>query len=227
MRGRPPKADRQKLEGIIYILRVGVPWRDLPHEFGAWSSVYTRWRRWNRAGLWARLLAVLAREATGVLVHLDATHIKVHQNAANPADGQARQAMGRTKGGLNSKVTALVDSDGRALQLRVDPGNRADITCAEDIEIPADRRLVADKGYDSRKFRERIWDEGSCPCIPPLKNRKAPVRWHRGYYRLRHRVENFFQRIKRFRRVGSRYEKLALHFLGFVQLAAILDWLSS
>ena len=170
MRGRPPKADQQKLEGIIYILRVGVPWRDLPHEFGAWSSVYTRWRRWNRAGLWARLLAVLAREATGVLVHLDATHIKVHQNAANPADGQARQAMGRTKGGLNSKVTALVDSDGRALQLRVDPGNRADITCAEDIEIPADRRLVADKGYDSRKFRERIWDEGSCPCIPPLKN---------------------------------------------------------
>jgi len=56
---------------------------------------------------------------------------------------------------------------------------------------------------------------------------KAPVRWHRGYYRLRHRVENFFQRIKRFRRVGTRYEKLALHFLGFVQLAAILDWLSS
>ena len=109
----------------------------------------------------------------------------------------------------------------------MDPGNRADITGAEDIEIPADRPWVADKGYDSRRPRERIWDEGSCPCIPPLKNREAPVRWHRGYYRLRHRVEKFLQRIKRFRRVGTRYEKLAWHFPGFVQLATILDWLSS
>jgi transposase len=52
-----------------------------------------------------------------------------------------------------------------------------------------------------------------------------PAHWHRGFYKFHHRVENFFQRIKRLRRVGTRDEKLSLHFLAFVQLAAILDWL--
>lgn len=154
----------------------------------------------------------------GALVHLDAT---------NPRGGQARQAIGRTRGGLNTKVTALVDSKGRASQLIVDSGNQADIQCADRIEIPSGHRLVADKDYDSTAFRDRTWDAGSCPCIPNLKNRKNPARWHRGYHRFRHRVENFFQRIKRQRRVGTRYEKPSLHFLAFVQLAAILDWLKS
>jgi transposase len=215
------------IEGMLYILRVACPWRDLPPYFGPWSSVYTRWRRWNRSGLWALLLKLLSAEAEGALVHLDATHVKAHQDSTNPSGGQASQAIGRTRGGLNTKVTALVDSKGRALQLVVDSGNQADIRCADRIEIPSGYRLVADKGYDSTNLRERIWDAGSCPRIPNLKNRKKPARWHRGYYKLRHRVENFFQRIKRLRRVGTRYEKLSLHFLGFVQLAAILDWIKS
>ena len=215
------------IEGMLYILRVACPWRDLPPHFGPWSSVYTRWRRWNRSGLWARLLKLVAAEPQGVLVHWDATHVKAHQDGTNPCGGQERQAIGRTRGGLNTKVTALVDSKGRALQLVVDSGSQADIRCADRIEIPPGHRLVADKGYDSTALRDRIWDAGSCPCIPNLKNRKNPARWHRGFYKLRHRVENFFQRIKRQRRVGTRYEKLSLHFLAFVQLAAILDWLKS
>lgn len=109
----------------------------------------------------------------------------------------------------------------------VDCGNLADIRCADRIVIPSGHRLVADKGYDSTALRDRIWDAESCPCIPNLKNRKNPARCHRGLNTLRHRVENFFQRIKRFRRIGTRYEKLSLHFLAFVQLAAILDWLKS
>ena len=215
------------IEGMLYILLVACPWRDLPEWYWPWSSVYSRWRRWNRSGLWARILEVVSEVPGGALVHLDATHVKTHQDATNPRGGQARQAIGRTRGGLNTKVTALVDSKGRAIQLIVDSGNQADIRCADRIEIPSGQRLVADKGYDSTAFRDRIWDAGSCPCIPNLKNRKNPARWHRGYYRFRHRVENFFQRIKRQRRVGTRYEKLSLHFLAFVQLAAILDWLKS
>ena len=211
------------LEGIFYVLRGACPWRDLPPHFGPWSSVYTRWRRWNRSGLWARLLEIVAVEPQGALVHLDATHVKAHQDGTNPRGGQTCQAIGRTRGGLNTKVTTPVDSKGRALQLMVDCGNLADIRCADSTVIPTGRRLVADKGYDSTALRDRIWDAGSCPCIPNQSNRKNPARWHRGFYRLRHRVENFFQRIKRFRRIGTRYEKLSLHFLAFVQLAAILD----
>jgi len=56
---------------IWYVLRTGCPWRDLPGEFGPWGSVYTRWRRWCACGLWARLLALLRRGASGALRHLD------------------------------------------------------------------------------------------------------------------------------------------------------------
>ena len=88
----------------MYVLRVGCPWRDLPSVYGPWSSVYTRWRRWCQCGLWARLLALLARQAQGKLRFLDASHVKVHQDASHPAGGQQNQAIGRTKGGLNTKV---------------------------------------------------------------------------------------------------------------------------
>ena len=213
------------VEAMIYILRAGCPWRDLPREFGPWNSVYTRWRRWNRNGIWASMLELLAEEQEGSLVHLDATHVKVHQDASQVGGEPAEAAIGRTKGGLNTKVTALVDGCGRPLQILVDAGNRADVKAAEAIEIPSGKRVVADKGYDSNKLREEIWNAGACPCIPPLSTRKQPVRWHRGYYKQRHRVENFFQRIKRYRRVGTRYDKLALNFLAFVQLAGVLDWL--
>lgn len=213
------------VEGMIFVLRVGCPWRDLPDEFGPWNSVYTRWWRWNRNGVWALMLGLLTQEQEGSLVHLDATHVKVHQDASRVGGEQSESAIGRTKGGLNTKVTALVDSRGRPLQILVDAGNRADVKAAEGIQIPSQKRVVADKGYDSNKLREAIWDAGACPCIPPLSTRKQPIRWHRGYYRKRHRVENFFQRIKRYRRVATRYDKRALNFLAFVQLAGVLDWL--
>lgn len=210
---------------MIYVLRVGCPWRDLPAEFGPWNSVYTRWWRWNRSGVWAALLKLLSVEEKGRLVHLDATHVKVHQDASQVGEEPTDAAIGRTKGGLNTKLTALVDAQGHALQIRLDPGNRADVKAAEEMEIPTGKRVVADKGYDSNALRAMIWKAGAIPCIPPLSTRKHPARWHRGYYRHRHRVENFFQRIKRYRRIGTRYDKLALSFLAFVQLAAVLDWL--
>lgn len=214
------------IEAMLYVLRTGCPWRDAPGYFGPWSSVYTRWRRWCRAGVWAQILDVLAQRAKGALRHVDASHIKVHQDAANPAGGQQNQAMGRTKGGLNTKLTALVDGKGRALELTLAPGQQADVKAIEQIIIPAGVQLVADKGYDSDKFRENVRSAGSQPCIPPRAGRRQPASFHRGHYRRRHRVENFFQRAKRFRRIGTRYEKLDLHFLSFVHLTAVMDWLT-
>jgi transposase len=213
------------LEAMLYRVRVGCPWRDLPGAVGPWSSVYTRWRRWNLSGLWPRMLDLLAEAAVGTLRPLDATHIKVHQDAANPAAGQSFQAIGRTKGGLNTKLTALVDASGRALQLALAPGNQADVKAAEALWAPRSKRVVADKGYDSDAFRAALRAAGAASSIPPRSNRTTPAACHRGYYRLRHQVENFFQRLKRWRAVNTRYDKLDLHFLASVQLVAILDWL--
>ena len=215
------------LEAILYILRVACPWRDLPQSFGPWSSVYTRWRSWTLSGTWDQILEILKNDAVGVLTFLDSTHVKVHQDATNAVEDQEFEGIGRTKGGLNSKVTAVVDSRGRATQLFIHPGNVADITAAESIEIPEGRWVVADKGYDSDAFRSRISQSGSKSSIPPMSNRKTLPKWHRGHYRRRHHVENFFQRIKRFRRISTRYEKHAVTFLAFVQLAAIMDWLKT
>ncbi len=216
-------------EAMVYILRVGCPWRDLPGIYGSWNSVYTRWRRWGQSGLWERLLGVLAQQAVGRLRFLDSSHIKVHQDGSNPIAGQQNQGIGRTKGGLNTKLSAWVDGRGRALRLALAPGQAADVKVAEYAEWPNVNHTttVADKGYDSNAFRALLQQCGSRPCIPSRSLRREPAQWHRGYYRLRHRIENFFQRIKRYRRVGTRYDKSQLCFLAFVHLAAILDWLNN
>ena len=84
---------------------------------------------------------------------------------------------------------------------------------------------VADKGFDSDQLRKDLMELGNRCCIPGRSNRLIPIVYNKAFYRLRHHVENFFQRIKSYRRIATRYEKLALTFLSFVQFAAILDWL--
>lgn len=213
------------LSAILFVLRTGVPWRDLPEQYGPWSSVYARYRRWCDSGLFARMLAVLAKGAAGQLRHLDCSHIKLHQHGANPRGGQVAQAMGRTKGGLNTKLSAIVDARGRAVALNLAPGPQHDQHAAVPLLAGARRRrIVADKGFDSDVFRGRLRARRTPCCIPPKRGRRQPARFHRGYYRCRHQIENFFGRIKIHRRISTRYEKLAATFLGFVYLAAIVDW---
>jgi transposase len=213
--------------GIYYLLRVGGPWRDLPPCFGPWNSVYTRWRRWTAAGLWRRILQSLVRGATGQLRLLDCTHCKVHQHGLKPAGGQAAQAIGRTNGGLNTKIAAIVDMRGRPLAVALAPGQQHDTRAVQPVLAALwRRRLVADKAFDSAAFRAQVRRRQSRACIPPRRGRRAPARFHRGYYRARHHVENYFGRLKCYRRVATRYEKLAVTFLGFVELASVLLWLA-
>jgi len=225
--GRPPKDDRLILSGIVFVLRTGVPWRDLPGYFGPWNTVYTRFRRWGASGLFAALLKVLSKRARGVLRHLDCSHIKLHQHGANPAGGQSAQAMGRTKGGLNTKLAAVVDRHGRALAVCLAPGPQHDLRAVEPVLASARRCvIVADKGFDADTFRQRLRAQRTRCCIPSKRNRRHPLPFNRGHYRHRHHVENFFGRIKTLRRISTRYEKLAATFLAFVLLAAVLDWLT-
>ena len=122
-RGRPPKDDRVMLSAMLFVLRTGVPWRDLPACYGPWKSVYTRYRRWCHGGLFARMLTILTSGAEVELRHLDCYHIKLHQQGANPRGGQAVQAMGRTKGGLNAKLSAVVDARGASSRSVSPPAN--------------------------------------------------------------------------------------------------------
>jgi transposase len=86
-RGRPSKADRRFVEGVLWIHRTGAPWRDLPSEFGPWSTVFNRFDRWSKKGKWARLLKALQTDIDDEWSSLDATIVRAHQHAAGGKGG--------------------------------------------------------------------------------------------------------------------------------------------
>jgi transposase len=89
--GRPAKEHRTVLNGILWILRTGAPWRDLPERYGPWQTVYSRFRRWREAGIWERVLSVLQAEAAhdgtldDTLAMIDGSNVRAHQQAAGAA----------------------------------------------------------------------------------------------------------------------------------------------
>jgi transposase len=216
------------VEAIFYVLRTAVGWRDLPSCFGPWKSVYTRWRRWCAMGLWQEILGLLARRAKGQVRFIDGSHIKLHQFGANPAGGQHAQAIGRTKGGLNTKLCALVEGGGRLVATVIAPGQTYEVAASAPLlENLRHILLVGDKGFDCDALRDQMRAQGCLASVPPRSGRRKPTWHHRGFYRQRHKIENFFQRLKIYKRVSTRYEKLAVTFLSFILLGAIFDWLKS
>jgi len=216
------------VEVIFYVLRTAVAWRDLPACYGPGNSVYTRWRRWCALGLWQKILGQLSRRATGRVRFIDGSYIKLHQFGCNPAGGQKAQAVGRTKGGLNTKLCAVVEGRGRLMAAVVAPGQVYEVEAAapllDDLKHVL---LVGDKGFDADALRQKLLAQSCLASIPPRSGRRAPAWYHRGFYRQRHKIENFFQRVKIYKRISTRYEKLALTFLNFVLVAAVFDWLKS
>jgi transposase len=83
--GRPRKPDRPMIEAMLWILRTGAPWRDLPSAYGPWESVYARLARWSKSGVFALLVAALARERDGEGYLIDATIVRAHQDASGAA----------------------------------------------------------------------------------------------------------------------------------------------
>jgi len=156
---------------------------------------------------------------------VDASHVKVHQCALNPAGGRETQAVGQTKGGWNSKVHAAVDTAGVPRVLLLSAGNEADVDYAEEVLEGVETKIaVLEKGYDSDALRIWLFERGVTPCIPAKSNRIDPLPYRKATYRKRHLVENFFQKMKTFRRVATRYDKLAETYFGWVLLAAIVKF---
>jgi len=130
------------------------------------------------------------------------------------------QALGRSRGGLSTKIHACVDALGNPLRLILTGGQVADITQAVALIAGfTTDAVVGDKGYDSNDFVIVIENENAEAVIPPRCNRtvQRPVDWHR--YKARNLIERFFNRLKQFRRLATRYDKLAHQFNAFLQLA--------
>ena len=140
--------------------------------------------------------------------------------------GQPSQALGRSRGGFSTKVHVSVDGLGNPLRFKLTPGQKHDITQAEMLISGYEGEyVIADKGYDSQGFIQHISDSGMVAVIPPRSNRKQPRSYDDHLYRERHLVECFIGKMKHYRRIFSRFDKLDSRYLGFLQFAAVLIWL--
>lgn len=134
--------------------------------------------------------------------------------------------MGRSRGGFSTKIHLTVDSLGYPLRLHLTAGQRHDIIKAQDLITDLNFDFViADHSYGAQDFLDEIIASGAEPVIPPKKNAKEPRAYDEWRYRERHLIECFIGKIKHFRRIFSRFDKLARRYLGFLQLASTLIWL--
>lgn len=127
---------------------------------------------------------------------------------------------------MSTKIHAAADALGLPVRLLGTPGQRHDIAFAHDLveDIDADA-LLADKGYDANHLVEKMEQRGTEVVIPPKRDRKIQRAYDAELYKERNHIERFFNKLKQFRRVATRYDKLLDNFMGFVKLAAIAIWL--
>lgn len=122
----------------------------------------------------------------------------------------------------------MCDGHGRPVLLLLSEGQMNDHKGARLLlpALPAAREMLADRGYDSDRFRAELLKRGIAPCIPPVRNRKVALPYDKVLYRQRHRIENAFGRLKDWRRIATRYDRCAHTFFSAICIAAIVTfWL--
>lgn len=236
--GQPPVLpDRMFFEAQLYLARTGVPLRYLPGEFGAWDAVYNRFRRWVASGALERLFEAMTAdprfgEVRRVLV--DSTNVRAHRHAAGAerkvkhlgaAVSARRQGLGRSRGGLTSKIVLTAADEDTAVAVDVRPGQAHDAPLLKPMLKRTVARpevvdqVVGDKAFDGAAQRRACAAIGAEAVIPAKRNRVDPEPPDAAAYRERNRVERLFAKLKEFRRVATRYEKLKETFLGMIHLA--------
>jgi len=225
-RGVPRVDDRRTLNGIFWVLRSGAPWRDLPERFGPHTTCYNRFVRWRRAGVCDHIMDAVTAAHDAAVQMIDTSVVRVHQHGACIAGNRERH-MGRSRGGLTSKIHAVVDADGLPVGLGLTPGEAHDNRLCSVLltGLHQGTMLLADRAYDADWIRDFASQKGAWANIPPKRNRKEPICFSPYLYQARNLVERFFNKIKQCRRVATRYDKLAANYLAFVKLASIRLWL--
>ncbi|GAB1716401.1 MAG: hypothetical protein NTAFB05_14430 [Nitrobacter sp.] len=140
--------------------------------------------------------------------------------------GAEEQAIGRSRGGRTTKIHAVVDGQGRPLAIEITPGQRGDLRVVLPLlsGLPAARLCAADAAYDSDGFRLFLRQRGTLPVIPNNPTRKRTHPFDAEAYKLRNRIERMFCRLKDWRRIATRYDKLARNFEAAINIAAVITW---
>jgi transposase len=137
--------------------------------------------------------------------------------------------MGRSRGGLTTKIHALVDAKGLPIAIKLTEGQAHDGRSAADMlhGVLAGQILLADRAYDSNTLRDTMAARGAWANIRPIARRVDPPAFSPFLYRYRNLVERFFNKLKHFRRIATRFDKLARNFLAAVALASARLWTRS
>jgi transposase len=185
-RGVPRVNDRRVLNGIFWVLRSGAPWRDLPVCYGPRTTCYNRFVRWRTAGVWGRIMDSLAAAHDAAVQMIDTSIVRVHQHAACIARNRS-QSMGRSRGGLTSKIHAVVDTNGLPVRLGLTAGEAHDNRLALKLlsRLRSGSMLLADRGYDADWIRAFATERGAWANVPPRSNRREPICFSPHLYRAR------------------------------------------
>ena len=217
---------RNFIEAILFRIRTGCPWRDLPEEFGKSNSIFQKYNRWSIKDKIMKIFKLLANDADIEWLFIDGTHVRAHQHSA----GIKNQDISKSIGGNSSKIHLAVDALGNPIEFIISDGTTHDVKVApklvEKLDLTETEILCADKGYDCETLRDQIQKTKTQANIPRKSNTKLNndhMDWY--LYKIRHLVENAFCRLKHFRGIATRFDKLKRNFKSAVALACIHIWL--
>ncbi|MCG5075575.1 IS5 family transposase [Paraburkholderia tagetis] len=233
-RGNVSLTNLQVLNAILYVAEHGCKWRGLPKRFGRWHTIYTRMNRWSRSGVLDRVFTELQREQIVRVrieaVSLDSTVVKVHPDGTGAFKKNGPQSIGKSRGGWTTKIHMVAADARTAITFALSPGQAGDAPQGRALLQslgPTNRplHLIMDKAYEGDETRQLALGLGFIPVVPPKSNRLEPWEYDREMYKRRNEVERLFRRLKGFRRIFSRFEKLDAMFLAFINFALIVDGL--
>ena len=222
-RGRPWRENRAVLNGILWVLRTGAPWADLPDRYPSYQTCHRRFQHWVRAGLLRSILEILA-QALHDEGYLDLQEAFIDGSFAPAKRGGA--CVGKTKRGKGSKIMAIADRQGRPVAVHVESATPHEVTLVHATlaerflsQLPA--RLIGDNAYESDRLDAELARLGVELIAPHRRTRTQRTQDGRPLrrYQRRWKIERLFAWFQNFRRLVVRYERFAENFLGMLHLA--------
>lgn len=218
---------RLMVEGMLYRMRIGCPWRDLPAAFGCWNSIYKKFNAWSASGKWFKVFKALVIAPDVEWIFIDGSYAKAHQHSGGAAS-DSDEGIGKSRAGNTTKIHLAVDGYGLPIDFDITSGAIHDCKAAPELiaKLPKAGAMIADKGYDSEAIRAQIASQGSRAVIPRKRNSiKGNADLDRGLYRYHHLVENAFARLKQYRALATRFDKLKRNYESVVAMACAFLWL--